>query len=91
MQVQVRAQDPRTRTEPNRGQSTPVYFNISINKVQENIKLPPEDRAKTFLGRYETRVKGGLEKLYFPLNVNGNHWIAVLVDFKEKVILFGAH
>lgn len=35
----------------------PVYFNISINKIQENIKLPPEDQAKTFLGRYETRMK----------------------------------
>ncbi|KAF5326015.1 hypothetical protein D9611_000001 [Ephemerocybe angulata] len=29
------------------------------------------------------------KKLYFPLNVNGNHWIAVKVDFVEKTISYG--
>ncbi|KAF8797488.1 hypothetical protein BYT27DRAFT_7237241 [Phlegmacium glaucopus] len=67
-----------------------VYFSVSINNVQNNINLPSQSRMKTMLGGYETRVKqGGLEKLYFPLNVNGNHWIAGLVDFKKRIVVFG--
>lgn len=42
--------------------------------------------------QYETDAKEGrLEKLYFPLHVNANHWIAGVVDFGRKRIAFGTY
>jgi hypothetical protein len=45
---------------------------------------------KKVFHQYETDAKEGrLEKLYFPLHVNANHWIAGVVDFGHKRIVFG--
>ena len=31
-----------------------------------------------------------IEKLYFPINLSGNHWIAGCIDFSKAVVSFGA-
>jgi hypothetical protein len=44
----------------------------------------------TLLSRYEKHVQDhGIEHLYFPANVNENHWIAVHVDFRKREFEYG--
>ena len=41
------------------------------------------------LHRYESQIKArGVERLYLPVHVNGNHWIAVAVDFIVHTIAY---
>jgi hypothetical protein len=43
-------------------------------------------------GRYEQLAKSTeLKRLYFPVHVNGNHWIAVCIDFERKKICYGTY
>jgi hypothetical protein len=42
------------------------------------------------LSRYEAHQKNkGLDNLYFPANINSNHWITVHVSFKEREYSYG--
>jgi hypothetical protein len=42
------------------------------------------------LSRYEAHQKNkGVENLYFPANVNANHWIAVHINFKRREYSYG--
>lgn len=42
------------------------------------------------LSRYEVHQKNkGLDDLYFPANINSNHWIAVHISFKEREYSYG--
>ena len=67
-----------------------LSFAREFQSVQEKLALPLPDRRKTLLYKYEVRVKeDGLEKLYFPIHVRENHWIAGMVNFKKKSIAFG--
>jgi hypothetical protein len=70
-------------------QLTKVYFSVKIHNI--NLKLAlPSSAKKTLIGRIEEDVKNNkIKKLYFPLHVNGNHWIAGEIDFKQKAISFG--
>ena len=44
------------------------------------------------LHQYERQIKArGVERLYLPVHVNGNHWIAVAVDFVGHTIAYGEH
>lgn len=39
---------------------------------------------------YEARAReGSLKRLYFPSNINGNHWVAFLVDFENETVSYG--
>ena len=43
------------------------------------------------LCRYEKHIKdNNTEELYFPINVNANHWIAGCIHFKRRTISFGS-
>jgi hypothetical protein len=65
-------------------------FAQQIGMVHEKLALPESRRKKTPLWKYEQEVKDGhLEKLYFPLHINDTHWIAGMVDFKNRTFLFG--
>lgn len=45
---------------------------------------------KSLLYRYECLFKENqLEKLYFPIHVNENHWIAGFIDFIEQKVGYG--
>ena len=52
----------------------------------------PDDpqEPNSLLRRYTERVAAGtLKRLYFPMHVNGNHWITFCVDFEKKMIACG--
>ena len=33
--------------------------------------------------------KTDLRYLYFPINVGGNHWIAMCIDFEDRLVSYG--
>jgi hypothetical protein len=67
-----------------------LQFAHQISTVHEKLALPESRRKKTPLWKYEQEVKEGrLEKLYFPLHINDTHWIAGMIDFKNRMFLFG--
>ena len=64
-------------------------FAEPIGRIHEKRE---SQRKKTLLERYEEEVKEGrLEKLYFPLHVSNAHWIAGMIDFKNRTFLFGTY
>lgn len=55
-----------------------------------NVKGEYTRKSAPILCSYEKRIKSNdTEELYFPIHVNTNHWIAGLVNFKNKTISFG--
>ncbi|KAF7972553.1 hypothetical protein HWV62_17764 [Athelia sp. TMB] len=53
-------------------------------------KLAYSRKSTALLSRYEEHIKSSkTNHLYFPANVNGNHWIAVHVDFEKREFSYG--
>ncbi|KAL0949786.1 hypothetical protein HGRIS_009824 [Hohenbuehelia grisea] len=53
-------------------------------------KGTPSESAHRRLGRYEDEIKAKEPRwLYFPVHVNGNHWICVYVDFEKRTYGYG--
>ncbi|KAF6743414.1 hypothetical protein DFP72DRAFT_827887 [Ephemerocybe angulata] len=75
------------------GQKTmiaPLAFSNDINNVDRKLKVQSERWNRALLAQYEHRIKNeGIEALYFPLHVNGNHWIAGKVDFVKYTVSYG--
>jgi len=69
-----------------------LSFASQISKVDATIQASAQVHyARSFLGRLEDTIKSNsVEKLFFPVHINGNHWIAGMIDFKEKQLHFGA-
>ncbi len=68
----------------------PLSFAQELRSVKNKLALPLSDCCKTLLYKYELCVKeDGLQKLYFPIHVNKNHWIVGMINFKKKSIAFG--
>ncbi|KAG6848001.1 hypothetical protein H0H93_004242 [Arthromyces matolae] len=66
----------------------PLTFAFQIASCA-NVEEYTRDTA-LLLCRYEREIRDkGIEELYFPLHVNGNHWIACLIDFRRGVISYG--
>jgi hypothetical protein len=71
---------------------TDIIFSYEIEHVETKLKLSPTAYKKTLLCKFKDQAKQGtLQKLYFPLHINMNHWIAGRIDFPTKTIAFGEH
>jgi hypothetical protein len=65
----------------------PLAFQRSI--VAFSTHKNPSRYALAVLARYKSLVEAGKSILYFPLHVNGNHWIAFVIDFGRKFYGYG--
>ena len=64
-----------------------LAFQIQINN---NAKVKTYTKNNSpLLHRYHKRIEEGLEKIYFPINVNGDHWIAGVVDLQTRSVGYG--
>lgn len=63
-------------------------FSRELRKVvKEGIDY--KARRAAILSRYESIIKTEKKKrLLFPLFINGNHWIAAMIDFEKRVFAF---
>ena len=65
----------------------PLAFQIQINN---NAKVKTYTKNNSpLLHRYHKRIKEGVEKIYFLINVNGDHWIADVVDVQAQSVGYG--
>ncbi|KAF8801615.1 hypothetical protein BYT27DRAFT_7261749 [Phlegmacium glaucopus] len=68
-------------------QAVDLSFALKISNVQENEN---ESESQKILRRFSNQAQEQLlERLYFPLHVNNNHWIAGMIDFKWRTFSFG--
>jgi len=73
----------------NRTQIATLSFANEIKNYNKG-KLSDAQRKKTLLYRYEQEVhEHRLDQLAFPIHVNQNHWIAGLLNFRERTVSFG--
>ncbi|KAJ8700697.1 hypothetical protein PTI98_003700 [Pleurotus ostreatus] len=67
----------------------PVAFANSLADAAR-YKQAYSKRQTPLLCRYEREVTAKeLERLYFPIHVHGNHWIAGFIDFSSKTFGYG--
>jgi hypothetical protein len=68
----------------------PLAFSAKLKHMALIKHDPYSKKNAPLLCRYEKHVKeNGIEALYFPVHVGGNHWIAGHLNFKEGFISFG--
>ena len=48
-----------------------------------------EPSTSSYLLRLADQVQAGMKAIWFPINVNDNHWIVGRVDFKNHTFSFG--
>ena len=48
-----------------------------------------EPLTSSYLSRLANQVQAGITTIWFPINVNNNHWIVGRVDFKNHTFTFG--
>ena len=66
---------------------TPLMFQIQINN---NAKVKTYTKNNSpLLHHYCKRIKEGVERIYFPINVNGDHWIAGVIDIQAQSVGYG--
>lgn len=65
----------------------PLWFSHALEKAAQNGSY--SKKAVPLLALYEARVKEGIKRIYYPVNVNNNHWIAACIDFEHEVIGYG--
>ncbi|KAJ7157482.1 hypothetical protein C8R46DRAFT_1040467 [Mycena filopes] len=78
--LQSRVTDPAVIVAPLSFQRAIVAAATHKNPSVYSVKL---------LEEYKRALEGGKSKIYFPLHVNGNHWIAFMIDFVKRVFGFG--
>ncbi|KAJ6504802.1 hypothetical protein C8R47DRAFT_1210058 [Mycena vitilis] len=65
----------------------PLSFQRAI--VAVSTQKSPSKYTTRLLQGYKDSVHAGKSRLYFPLHVNGNHWIAFFIDFVRRVFGHG--
>ncbi|KAJ7708872.1 hypothetical protein B0H17DRAFT_1191367 [Mycena rosella] len=65
----------------------PLAFQRAI--IALSINKNPSKYTLRLLDGYKKLVEAGKPRLYFPLHINNNHWIAFVIDFARKVFGYG--
>lgn len=62
----------------------PLAFQQVLRNAHEsgNYNRPLLDRCKCY-------VNGGRQRIYFPVNIGGVHWVPCVLDFRTKSIHYG--
>lgn len=65
----------------------PLAFTVEINATAKNKSYTKQNAG--LLYKYQQRIAAGIRRIYFPINVNGNHWIAGIVDIENRFVGYG--
>ncbi|KAJ6596450.1 hypothetical protein B0H10DRAFT_1960191 [Mycena sp. CBHHK59/15] len=65
----------------------PLSFQRAI--VAASTHQNPSRYTVKLLDKYKRAMDSGKSQLYFPLHINGNHWIAFVIDFVRKTFGYG--
>ena len=82
--------EKKTRTLPSGVQIATLWFANQVGRVGTDPDTAAAlSKNKVFQKYEEDAREERVEQLYFPLHVNENNWVAGLVDFARKRIMFG--
>jgi len=59
-------------------------FQIQINN-NSKVKAYTKNNS-LLLHHYQKQIAEGVEKIYFPININSNHWIAGVINIPAQSI-----
>ena len=65
----------------------PLAFTVQINGTAKNKSYTKQNAG--LLYKYQQRIAAGIRRIYFPINVNGDHWIAGVVDIENQLVGYG--
>ena len=65
----------------------PLAFTVQINDKAKNKSYTKQNAG--LLYKYQQHIAGGIRRIYFPININGNHWIAGVVDIENHFVGYG--
>ncbi|KAJ7102617.1 hypothetical protein B0H15DRAFT_796037 [Mycena belliarum] len=65
----------------------PLSFQAAILAI--STQANPSNYTMCLLDQYRQSVEAGKSQFYFPLHINGNHWIAFGIDFVQKTFRYG--
>ncbi|KAH9983501.1 hypothetical protein BJV77DRAFT_300257 [Russula vinacea] len=65
----------------------PLVFAGQINNTAKNKSYTKQNAS--LLYKYQQRIAVGIQRIYFPINVNGNHWVAGIVDIENRFVGYG--
>lgn len=65
----------------------PLAFTVQINNTAKNTSYTKQNAG--LLYKYQQRIATGIRRIYFPINVNGNHWVAGVVDIENRFVGYG--
>lgn len=70
----------------------PLSFSAAIKKDPSGGPDSYTKKKTPLLYLYEHKVKNeGVEKLYYPIHIHDNHWIAAVIDFERKIYGYGEY
>jgi len=84
-----------SRNQPNVGKwwigdaNLAAFMLASFSKRNAAKKNAVKPRGTLLDGYRDTIIKGGYERLIFPANINGNHWIVFSVEVAQRKFCFG--
>ena len=64
----------------------PIEFTWELESVGRGSTDP---KTSLYLLRLAGQVRDGITAIWFPINMNGCHWIAGKVDFEDRTFAFG--
>lgn len=68
----------------------PLAFSTKLQSIESTKHQSYTPKDALLICHYKKHIKEhGVEELYFPVHVSGNHWIVGLIDFKQGNICFG--
>jgi hypothetical protein len=65
----------------------PLAFTIQVNNTAKNTSYTRQNAG--LLYKYQQKIAAGIRRIYFPINVNGNHWVAGVVDVENRLVGYG--
>ncbi|KAH6871759.1 hypothetical protein BKA70DRAFT_1484362 [Coprinopsis sp. MPI-PUGE-AT-0042] len=85
MMIQTISKRLEESPAPKKTLVAPLAFSVAITNL--NLK---EGTKHALLDRYRKRVVDDkVNRLYFPLNVNNNHWVTGVIDFETSTVCYG--
>ncbi|KAF9784786.1 hypothetical protein BJ322DRAFT_1196341 [Thelephora terrestris] len=87
--MMIRVLQNRLKTDVDTGKEVlvePIEFTWELEAVGRGFTDPG---SSPYLLRLAEQVQNGVTSIWFPVNVNGCHWIAGKVDFEECTFAFG--
>ncbi|PPR06307.1 hypothetical protein CVT24_001091 [Panaeolus cyanescens] len=65
------------------------FYHLITFRLDYHLSQPKDKMRDSYLGKLANQIKeSNVHRLYFPVHVNNNHWVAGRIDFENKTISY---